>query len=302
MNKFDFNKKHNINIVLALGFFDSVHVGHKHLIYKMLNLSKKLGCESAVFTFINSPFEVLGKDTKEILTFDERCNVFNILGIDNVVYAKMDTNFMSMDSDVFLDTICTNYNVKGIVCGTDYTYGKMASGNITTLQNYCFKNNIELIIDNLIEIDNEKISSTKIRNYIKEGNIEKINELLGSRYFISGEVIHCAGRGRHLGFPTANILISDNKLALKNAVYQTIVTIKGKRYKAITNVGERPTFREDSYIIESYIDSFNDDIYGDVITVEFVKKLRDIIKFDSKENLIKQLESDKNSLKELDFD
>lgn len=301
MNKFDFNKKHNNNIVLALGFFDSVHIGHKHLINKMLHLSKEIGAESSVFTFINSPFEVLGKDTKEILTFDERCSVFESLGIDNVIYAKMDNDFMSLDKNVFLDTICSNYNVKGIVCGADYTYGKFASGNISTLQKYCLENNIVLIVDDLIEIDNEKISSTRIRNFLKEGNIDKINELLGSRYFINGEVIHCAGRGRHLGFPTANILISENKMALKNAVYQTIVSVKGKRYKAITNVGERPTFSEDSYIIESYLEGFNEDIYGDIITVEFVKKLRDIIHFDTKEQLINQLEADKLSLEELEL-
>ena len=301
MDKCDFNTKHNKKIVLALGFFDSVHIGHKHLINKMVNLAHQIGTESAVFTFINSPFEVLNKETKEILTFDERCNVFESLGIDNVIYAKMDENFMSLDKDVFLDKICSNYDVKGIVCGTDYTYGRFASGNVSTLQKYCLENNIQLIIDNLVQIDNQKISSTRIRQCINDGNIDKINELLGSRYFIKGEVIHCAGRGRHLGFPTANILISDNKMALKNAVYQTIVTVNGKRYKAITNVGERPTFREDSYIIESYLDNFNEDIYGDIITVEFVKKLRDIINFNTKEELINQLEHDKLSLKELEI-
>ena len=302
MNKYDFNKEHKINIVIALGFFDSVHVGHKHLINLMEELAQKVGAESAVFTFINSPFEVLGKDAEEILTFEERCKVFTNLGIENVIYAKMDENFMSLDKDVFLDTICKNYNVKGIVCGTDYTYGKMAEGNVSTLKKYCLENNIELIVDDLIKVNGEKISSTRIRKLIKIGDIEKITKLLGSRYFIEGEVIHCAGRGRHLGFPTANILLSDNKLALKAAVYQTIVTVGGIKYKAITNVGERPTFSEDKYIIESYIDDFDKDIYGEVITVEFVKKLRDIKEFSSKEELIAQLEYDKSTLKELNID
>lgn len=299
MNKLDFNVKHNIKIILALGFFDSVHIGHKHLIEKMIDLSSELGAESAVFTFINSPFELFRKEDKEILTFDERCKVFDSLGIKNVIYAKMDENFMSLDKDVFLDTICENYDVCGIVCGSDYTYGKFASGNIDTLSAYCNSHNIKLIVDNLVEFEGYKISSTRIREHIKNGEIEKVNNLLGNKYFIEGEVIHCAGRGRNLGFPTANILLKDSKLALKNAVYQTIVTVDNVRYKAITNVGERPTFSENSYIIESYIEHFNEDIYGKVITVEFVKKLRDIIFFKSKDELIKQLETDKQSLKEL---
>ncbi|MDD7457398.1 MAG: riboflavin biosynthesis protein RibF [Clostridia bacterium] len=299
MKKLDYKKQHNINITLALGFFDSVHIGHKKLIGKMLKLSEELGTESAIFTFINSPFELLRKDVKEILTFDERCVLFEKLQIDNVIYAKMDETFMSQDKDVFLHTLIENYNVKGIVCGEDYTYGKKAVGNVETLREFCNQRGIKLIVDDLLKIEGEKVSSTSIREYISAGDVDKINFLMGDRYFIEGEVIHCAGRGRHLGFPTANIVISDNKMALKSAVYQTIVTVSGKRYKAITNVGERPTFNENAYIIESYLEDFDKDIYGEKIRVEFVKKLREIEFFDSKDKLIERLEKDKLTLKEL---
>lgn len=298
MKKLDYKKQHNINITLALGFFDSVHIGHKKLIGKMLKLSEELGTESAIFTFINSPFELLRKDVKEIFTFDERCVLFEKLQIDNVIYAKMDETFMSQDKDVFLHTLIENYNVKGIVCGEDYTYGKKAVGNVETLREFCNQRGIKLIVDDLLKIEGEKVSSTSIREYISAGDVDKINFLMGDRYFIEGEVIHCAGRGRHLGFPTANIVISDNKMALKSAVYQTIVTVSGKRYKAITNVGERPTFNENAYIIESYLEDFDKDIYGEKIRVEFVKKLREIEFFASKDKLIERLEKDKLTLKE----
>lgn len=301
MEKLDFNRQHGNKITLALGFFDSVHIGHRHLIKKMFELNERLGTKSAIFTFINSPFEALGKNIKEIMTFDERCKVFDNLGIDIVIYAKMDESFMSLEADAFLDILIRNYNVKGIVCGSDYTYGIDASGNTETLKNYCLKNQIELLIDELQTIDGEKVSSSIIRKYIASGSIEEINKLLGKRYFIEGEVIHCAGRGRQLGFPTANIVISDRKTALESAVYQTIVTVSGKKYKAITNVGERPTFNENAYIIESYLDGFNEDIYGEKIIIEFVKKLRPIYLFDGKAKLIEQLEKDKETLKELNI-
>ncbi len=301
MKKLDYKKQHNISITLALGFFDSVHIGHKKLISHMLKLSETLGTESAIFTFINSPFELLRKDVKEILTFDERCVLFEKLGIDNVIYGKMDESFLSQDKDEFLLTLLNNYNIKCIVCGEDYTYGKNASGNASTLRDFCDKHSIKFEVDELLKIGGEKVSSTAIRKYIATGDMEKINFLMGDRYFIEGEVIHCAGRGRHLGFPTANIMISDNKMALKSAVYQTIVTVSGKRYKAITNVGERPTFNENAYIIESYLEDFDRDIYGEKIRVEFVKKLREIEFFDSKEKLIERLEKDKKTLKELDL-
>lgn len=302
MKKLAYNNKHSKNIVLALGFFDSVHIGHKHLIGKMLELKGKMSAESAIFTFINSPFELIRKDTKEILNFDERCDVFKKLGIDNVIYAKMDNEFMSLERDAFLDILTSNYNIKGIVCGSDYTYGKGAGGNVVSLSNYCKQHDIKLIVDDLLYVDGVKVSSTSIREFIQKGDIESVNKLLGNRYFIEGEVIHCAGRGRHLGFPTANVMIPDTKIALQSAVYQTIVTVNGKRYKAITNVGERPTFSEDAYIIESYLDGFDDDIYGEKITIEFVKKLRKIVKFNTKEELIKQLEKDKATLREMNYD
>lgn len=279
-------------IVLALGMFDSVHRGHTHLILKAQEIAEKYGCECAVFTFKNNPYAYFGHNLKMVYTFEERVKILKDLGIDLIVAKEMNENYALTSPEDFLKGIFSDYNIKAVVCGSDYTFGYKGNGNIEMLTKYANNNGINVRIVDFLTHSGKKISSSTIREYIANGNIENANNLIGRPYFISGQVISCHGRGKKYGFPTANIIISDEKLQLKQGVYATSVEVDGKIYKSLTNIGEKPTFNDYSLTVESFLQNFNGNLYGKEITVKFFKKIRDIIKFNNEQELYNQIIKD----------
>ena len=284
--------------IIALGFFDAVHLGHQKVIGECVRIAKEKNLQSMVFTFSDNPATFFGKDEKLICSYPERLDRISMLGADIVLRAPCDKNFFSMSPSEFLMRL-KELNVVDIVCGFDYTFGEKGRGNVDTLNDFCDKNGIYLKVISKIESFGDKISSTNIRKYIERGEIEKANFLLGRNYCLSGVVIKGRGDGKKSLFPTINIDYPENKQIPKLGVYVTKTTIDGKEYSCVTNVGAHPTFNDYRENVETYVIDFDGDLYGKNICIEFVKKLRDITKFKSTDALKRQIEKDVKVAREI---
>lgn len=296
MKTHNFKESYDAPIVLCLGFFDCIHIGHKSLIEDAIRISKRMKCQSALLTFANDPNTVFGK-LPQIYTIVERAMVIRDLGIDNLICADFDSKFSAMSAKCFLDTLTTNFNIQAVVAGRDYTFGHGGEGDVDYLKAYAQENNFRVRIVPFERINDKKISTSNLKNMVSGGNVDELNHYLSAPYFISGTVIHAMHRGRIIGFPTANMSAHSDALALGCGVYATKTYINDKWYISMTSIGAKPTFDEDNYSIETYIIDYNGDIYGKDIVVEFYKKIRNLVKFPSVASLQKQLESDEAQIK-----
>lgn len=291
---FDYNTGSSQPIALCLGFFDCLHLGHVRLLDRAKDIAAETGIEAGIFTFDPSPATVMNADFEgEIFTLEERLYRMDELGVHIAIVAHTDEKLLATSPEKFLDNLTNSFNVKAIVCGSDYTYGAMGAGDISSLKSYCEKKEIKLYTMNLLtDLYGEKIASRKIRQYLKIGDICLVNSCLPLPYIIRGEVVRGRCDGHKMGFPTANINLNKDKLKPANGVYYTNVVLYKRRYPCITNVGTHPTFSDYSENVETHIIGFDGDLYGKTITVEFMDKIRDIYKFNSKEEIAAQLTKD----------
>ena len=279
--------------VIALGYFDSVHLGHQMVIKKAREFADKSGCSLTVFTFFGNVKDVLnGRKESSVYLPSEREKIIKTYGADNVYFAPTTKDFLSLDKKVFLDNLNKQFNIKGYVSGVDYTFGAFGKGNVEYLTQYAnAKKQTHIIVDTIM-FDGEKVSTTLIKSLLENGNVKKANVLLGRTYSISAIVKRDRQVGKKLGFPTANIILESQKFAIKNGVYFGEVEIDDKPYKAIVNYGARPTFDLDEKLVEAHLIGFDGDLYDKQIEIQFMDYMRDIKKFDSAEKLIEQLELD----------
>ncbi len=293
ITQIEYDKPLDKAITLCLGFFDSLHVGHIQLIHKAQLLAHKYECQCGVFTFVNNPFEILGNDSKQVLNYEERVFRLRQLGVDFVVNAMFDKAFADIEPAKFLENLTADKTIKAIVVGSDYTYGKMASGNINTLKEFCDHNGIELVVEKMkLLADGSKISSRYLRKLVQTGNLSQIASQLNTPYFVMGKVSPGRRDGSKMGRATANIEYDEKKEKLPCGVYNTNVIIDGVKLKAVTNVGNHPTFGDNTYNIETHIIGLNQELYGKTIVIEFLEKIRDIKKFNSMEELSQQIAKD----------
>ncbi len=299
MTEKSFYSTNENNCIIALGFFDAVHVGHKQVIGECVKIAKEKELQNAVFTFKSNPSKFFGKNEKLIYTFEERTKLFDMLGVNTIISAPCDEKFFSMSPKEFLSILVDKLKVVGIVCGYDYTFGKNGSGNVDTLIDFCDKNGIYLKVVDKIESLGDKISSRIIRKYVDNGEIEKANFLLGRNYSISGVVVKGRGEGKKSLFPTINVDYPTDKQIPNSGVYATRTVIDGMSYNCVTNVGSHPTYNDFRENVETYVIDFDKDMYGKNVSIEFIKKLRDISKFESVDALKKQIEKDITVAREL---
>ena len=295
-----FGEKYGSPVTLALGFFDCVHIGHAAVIERARALAREIGCECAVFTFINDPAAYINKKPR-LYTFEERVEALRGLGVDVVVAARFDEEFMHMSAEDFLALITDTLDVKAVTCGTDYTYGAEKRGTAETLKAALAAKGIATeTVELLRETGHaQKISSTDIKSAVEEGDIERANSLLSEPYFMLGRVSHAHGRGATFGYPTANIPYEKDKLYPAQGVYATTVTLDGAKYAGGTNIGGKPTFGDSTPSVETFILDFDGDIYGKDIKLAFRKRLRGISDFGSAEGLARQLERDVAHIREI---
>lgn len=284
-----YGDKINENLILALGYFDAVHKGHQEVLKKTVSLAKERGVSPAVLVFYG------GKKGKDVFTLSERVRRIFATGIETVIIRELSPDFLQKSKIEFLNEISLLYRINLVVSGSDFKFGNNKSGNVETLKDFFGEDKVCAL--DLVFCGKDKISSTAIKNALIDGDVCLANDYLGGNYFISGKVVEGKKLGKSIGFPTANIVLDDTKLAIKNGVYVTFTIIEGVLYKCITNLGKQPTVDGDSIVVETYIDGFSGDLYDKVLMVYFVEYLRDIYKFESVIELQKQLTKDLESIK-----
>ncbi len=298
----DFYKTCEIkNPVIALGNFDGIHIGHQALVKKTVDMAKAINGTPVLFTFYPHPLKVIKQTSQPFIIqrFKEKVQIVERLGIDIVVCARFTKQFANMNPKAFiLDVLIGNLKAKGICVGHDYTFGEGGKGGIKTLREYANIYGFELVVIPPVKIDGVIVSSTKIREFLKAGNVKKASEFLGRAYSISGVVKKGDGRGTNLGFPTANIYPT-NEIMLREGVYAAYVYVDEKKFKAGVNVGYNPTFKGSKKHIEAFLIDFEGDIYGKKIKIEFVDFIRDEKKFRRVSDLIEQITKDIASIKSI---
>ncbi|MFZ1280259.1 MAG: bifunctional riboflavin kinase/FAD synthetase [Ignavibacteriaceae bacterium] len=293
----------NKNTILTLGTFDGIHPGHLKIIDKLVSCSKEKGCRNVVITFHPHPRTVLSgsSSVKMLSTQEEKINLLRKHGVENLLTINFTKEFASLTAEEFIyDYLINGIGLSEIVLGHDHHFGKGRSGNVELLKMIGAKENFIVTTAEPFLIDGEVVSSTKIRNAISEGDVAKANKLLGRNYSFSGVVVGGDKRGRELGFPTANIkLSSQEKLLPASGIYAVKVFVENENHIGLLSIGNRPTFyNEGELVTEVYIYDFNREIYSKEVTTELVERLRGEEKFNSAEELINQMNKDKeNGLK-----
>lgn len=277
--------------VTCIGAFDGVHKGHIELINKTKEINKNF----QIVTFDEIPKLYFDKSLKPLLDNKNKNNIFNDLKPTNLIYLKFD-EINQLSSDEFLKYLDINLRTKKIVVGKDFKFGKNRSGDVDNIISYFGKDNVILLSDYII--DNEKVSSTKIRNFLDTGNIQKANNFLGREYELSGLVVKGKKLGSKIGFPTANLQLNNDLYLPKFGVYEISCIVNGNLFKGILNIGITPTVLNSKKVkIEAHLFNFNENIYDKNIVIQLKKFIREEIKFNSIDDLIKQINIDISSIK-----
>lgn len=294
INEFHSDKK----TIVTIGTFDGVHLGHAAILKKLTQNTQNETFESTVLTFFPHPRMVLqGKsDLKLLNTINEKIELLEKIGIDNLIIHPFDEKFAELNAEAFVSTILVDHlRVQKIIIGYDHRFGKNRTANIDDLISFGAQYGFEVEQISAQEIDEISISSTKIRTALEEGDIQLANEYLGYSYFLSGTVVKGKQLGRTIGFPTANIsLEEDYKLVPQNGVYIVQAEIDGKTIYGMMNIGFNPTVQGKQKTIEVHLFDFDTDIYNRKIQVAILQRIRSEKKFESIELLTKQLEEDRN--------
>lgn len=283
----------NPNLALALGFFDGVHIAHQTLIREAVSFAKKNGLCSGVLTFKNNPMCSFGvNNINYIYSNDDKFKIFEELGVD-FVYALDFDKYLNLSAEEYLnDVIIKNFNPKLIVTGFNHYFGKNKAGNPELLRKYQEKYGYIYKEINPIMIDSKLVSTTNIKKMLEKGDIISANRFLGRDFRIKSKVEKGSGIGGNLGFKTANLNWGENIIKLPYGVYKTTCLIDGKIYNSLSNWGICPTLNLKNETLEVHILGFSGNIYGREIEVFFKEKIRDEKKFNSKEELISQINED----------
>jgi len=294
INEFHSDKK----TILTLGTFDGVHIGHRSILKKLNENTENGKFESAVLTFFPHPRIVLqGKsDLKLLNTINEKIDLLDKIGIQNLIIHPFDANFAELSAEEFVKTILVDQlHIQKIIIGYDHRFGKNRTANINDLTAFGLKYGFEVEQLSAQEINEISISSTKIRTALEDGEINLANEYLGYAYFLSGTVVKGKQLGRTIGFPTANIELEEAyKLVPKNGVYVVSAEIDEKTVYGMMNIGFNPTVQGKNRTIEVHFFDFDSNIYNRHIRVAILQRIRSEEKFGSVELLTNQLKKDRD--------
>ncbi len=288
MRQIEFGKKTNCPIVVCLGYFGCMHLGHVELVRRARTLAEQLYAKTALFTFSNNHLALLGRESKVLYTFDERLSLYESIGTDYVLSARFDDSFRRTTGEEFVRRLC-EYPLRGVVCGFDYSCGSDRLDGVRLkelLKDICPVEIVEPIC-----VNGSKISTTLVRSLLADNRIREANALLCEPFFVSGKVVHGRNVGSALGFPTANIATEEEKF-VPTGVYGGRAEVDGKGYKAIVNIGGQPTFGEESVTVEAHLSGFHGDLYGRNVKLSLTEFLRPTCKFETAEQLAEQLKKD----------
>jgi riboflavin kinase/FMN adenylyltransferase len=285
--------------VVTLGNFDGVHRGHQKIIRKAVERARAINGSAVVYTFDPHPLNVLrpGQEPPKITTFEEKAHLISMLGVDYLVCEHFTKNFAAKAPEEFLqEIICGRLQPSEIVIGHDYSFGRGRNGSVALLQQAGLRHGFVVHVEQDIRDRSLPVRSTMIRKMITEGRVSLAAKLLGGEYRMSGTVVH--GKKRRIGFPTAN-LSHVKDLVPHNGVYAVFADTPYGTYGAAVNIGFNPTFDGKKRTIEAHLFDFNGDLYGRVITLRFVRKIRLERRFDSPEELRRQIGLDIDKAKKI---
>lgn len=294
----EIEKLHMENTAVALGKFDGVHRGHRNIMERLIE-EKTKGYTSLVFTFSRNP-KTANKNISEekIFTEKEQMLVYEKTGIDIIIVYPINSGILNMSAEAFVKNILVDrLGVKKIICGENFRFGKDRLGDTDTLKRSGERYGFETEIVDMLSENGKIISSTVIRELIKEGNLDEAEKMLGHRFTIAGRVVYGNQIGRTLDTPTANIIPEKEKIIPPYGVYVSLCNIDGKYYRGVTNIGYKPTIdeKEKQLGVETHFLDYSGNLYGEIIEIELVKYTRPEMKFDSTDDLKKQLIRDKES-------
>lgn len=287
-------------IVACIGYFDGLHLGHQKLASCVLDSAKEKGVAAAIITFSPDPRQVLThKEYQHLQTFAQRLTLFADYGFDLAIVLDFDETMASLSKEAFLKQILLKMNLVGLVCGFDFHYAQNGAGNYRTLAADCQKY-FPLQVIASVDYAGSKISTSRIKDALKAGDLPLANALLGYTYHLIAHVIHGRGIGHMIGFATANLAYSPEVYLPQNGVYLGYAAYEGKLYRAMINVGKNPTVSNDEKItVEVHLLDFKADLYDRELTVYFLLRLRETIRFASLKDLAAQLALDAAALRSL---
>lgn len=283
---------------VAIGNFDGVHQGHQALLRRMIQTARSSSATATALTFYPHPVEVLrpGTHLERLTTTVEKLSILEAMGVELVLVATFDANLAALSAeDFFREYLLTGLKASSIHVGFNFKFGKGRTGDTKVLEQLCAKSKMKLEVESPFEVGTEKVSSSRIRQLIGDGEVAQAGLLLGRPYLLAGQVSAGDGRGAKLGFPTANLRYPPDKVLPKNGVYITRAIWQRQAFRSVTNIGFRPTFggaAPERPAVEAHLLDFQAKIYDEFMQLEFLERIRDEKKFDSVDALVAQIRSD----------
>ncbi len=280
--------------VVTLGNYDGVHLGHQQIFQKVMDRAREMSGTSVIFTFEPHPLKVLSPSTAPPLlnTFRRKMELFEAYGIEVVICAEFTREFAATPPEDFIGNILVDQvGVKEILVGYDYAFGRGKQGTTDAMAEMGKQYGFQVNVIPAFTLHEEVVSTTRLRELVRQGEIRKVCALLGRCYASEGMVVAGDHRGKTLGFPTAN-LHSHNEIFPKQGVYAVQVEYEDRLFDGVANIGTHPTFGEGKVTIEVHIFDFHEEIYGQFVRVLYRERLRDEKTFDSKESLVRQIQQD----------
>lgn len=292
----DIDALHLESCELTIGSFDGIHLGHRSLIQQLVERAHQKSIPSVVLTFYPHPSVVLlgRRPAFYINTPDEKADQLGDLGVDYVITHRFDRELSAIGASDFLGWIVERLRFRGLSVGENFALGHQRQGNVSYLKGASVECGFELNIVPPVYEGEEIVSSTRVREALRSGDVARVAKYLGRPFLIPGEVTRGSGRGKKLGIPTANLAIWEERAYPGPGVYACLIQHNGERFKAVTNIGVRPTFDDnlEKPIIEAHVLDFEQDLYGETIHVSFIDRLRDERKFKGPEELLAQIDRD----------
>jgi len=293
------------NAVITIGNFDGVHIGHQALFHEVIEKAQNIDGTSIAMTFDPHPLRVLKQNGHPplITLYEQKAELIGRTQIDVLICVPFTREFAALSAEKFVrDLLVGQIGMKAMVVGEDYSFGQNREGNIELLKAYAPRYGFEVIVADWIKRSKgfaERISSTKVRELVTDGFMEQAEKMLGRYYQIRGRVVTGRDRGgKLLGIPTANVNLHD-ELCPKIGIYAVTGECRGKPFKGVANIGYSPTFEDHDFTVEVHIFDFDDDIYGEKIRVNFIKRIRDEVKFSNISELIDQIKKDIAAAREI---
>ena len=282
------------DMLLTIGVFDGVHLGHRYLISQLTELARQQGLLSGVVTFRQHPQEVLSPQTRLPFLTDlaQRTNLLKNEGVEAIITLSFTPELAQLSAGQFIGLLKKYLRMRGVVIGPDFALGQNREGNTDTLRRLGQEMGFSVTVVPPIIINGEVVSSTAIRNALAEGDMKRVQNLVGRPFSLHGRVIPGTRRGAELGFPTANLDTDPEQALPAEGVYVSWVHIDDQAYPSMTNIGKRPTFGGSERVVEVYLLDYHSDLYGQELTIDITERLRGEIKFGTPEELKKQIAED----------